>query len=711
MCGQRLRSHPKNFKKIRIAETPSIIYLSFLLFFMKQGWFGKGRQRRAQALEPRSVKTKRDNCGTRTKKMHICSLKMGSWLGDPAHTAGSCLETRSWTVRLHLHTFVALGHQKSAHLFAVKYNLHWETSSSDHCWIQSWDTNLVTSTISSKVELGQELAHWSLQKAVLARRSDTLICSTLGACCWERSRDTILGISIITSIICGTEASGGLQNAVLAGRTGSTSKICLTHETRGWILSLGPGHRNHFNRFQHCDVESLPNCPLAKSSRGWEIRHFDDLHSRLRRAVETGLEDNLGHLNDIFNHLRHCNIESMFTGTPTERERIMHHTARASAVQVAEPHWTVWWSRFQTAGTLAVGLYWKGRASELTPPTRAVGGAEAHWAVLMRRRRATWRTACAGWASRAWGNDRRDGLRDREAVVRAPATVTVRVTVTRGAQRRHGRGAATTEAKPGRRGRWRGGEPLSGVEGGSGWRVQGVEGVGRQLREPCGGPQFVEPRVGRWAREIKACVSYWSWGLFSRNEWGKNGEREHADPFLWRLWTSDAEVFREDHRKSMLVTQTPSQHCWMQEVRIAVLFSKSAVQTPCSEEVMKQLFSYAEGVCQSDGKTCVRILNWISGKATAEVIVCNRQHLPLKGTPYVLFQDEAKCSTCFSSAATIYQTEGHIHREWPSKSAGWNTIESPHFQRRTAKSWSIFAIDCMWFTLSSKERKRIAVKS
>ena len=77
-------------------------------------------------------------------------------------------------------------------------------------------------------------------KCVLASRSGTsVICSTLGACCWERSCDTILGISIITSIICGTEASGRLQNTVLAGRTGGTSKICTTHETRGWILSLG----------------------------------------------------------------------------------------------------------------------------------------------------------------------------------------------------------------------------------------------------------------------------------------------------------------------------------------------------------------------------------------------------------------------------------------------------------------------------------------
>ena len=44
-------------------------------------------------------------------------------------------------------------------------------------------------------------------------------------------------------------------------------------------------------------------------------------------------------------------------------------------------------------------------------------------------------------------------MRDSEPVVRAPATV--RVTVTRGAERDPRRGAATTGAKPGRRGGWR----------------------------------------------------------------------------------------------------------------------------------------------------------------------------------------------------------------------------------------------------------------
>ena len=90
--------------------------------------------------------------------------------------------------------------------------------------------------------------------------------------------------------------------------------------------------------------------------------------------------------------------------------------------------------------------------------------------------------------------------------MRTPATVTVRVTVTRGAERRHGRRAATTGAKSARRGRWRrsgkgekvkgdgqhctpGGEPLLGWK--HGVRVKGAQGVKeveRQLREPCDEP-------------------------------------------------------------------------------------------------------------------------------------------------------------------------------------------------------------------------------
>ena len=47
----------------------------------------------------------------------------------------------------------------------------------------------------------------------------------------------------------------------------------------------------------------------------------------------------------------------------------------ACAVQVAEAHWTV---RSQTVRTSAAGLHWRGRASDVTPPNGAMGGAEAH---------------------------------------------------------------------------------------------------------------------------------------------------------------------------------------------------------------------------------------------------------------------------------------------------------------------------------------------
>ena len=119
--------------------------------------------------------------------------------------------------------------------------------------------------------------------------------------------------------------------------------------------------------------------------------------------------------------------------------------------------------------------------------------------------------------------------------------------------------------------------------------------------------------------------------------------------------------FREDHRKSILITQTSSQHCWMPEVRIAVIFSKSAVQTPCSEEAMKQLFSCAEGVCQSDGKTCAGILNWISGKRPRKSWFAPPA-LAAQGNSICSVSRRDKCSTCFSYAATVYQTGGHIHQ-------------------------------------------------
>ena len=88
--------------------------------------------------------------------------------------------------------------------------------------------------------------------------------------------------------------------------------------------------------------------------------------------------------------------------------------------------------------------------------------------------------------------------------MRAPATVAVRVTVNRGAesmgeaqprreQSRSGEGGGGGAAGREGEGRWPtlGGEPPSGWKRGREWvRVQGVEGVGRQLREPCGGLQF-----------------------------------------------------------------------------------------------------------------------------------------------------------------------------------------------------------------------------
>ena len=132
----------------------------------------------------------------------------------------------------------------------------------------------------------------------------------------------------------------------------------------------------------------------------------------------------------------------------------MHQATGARAVQVAETHRTVRWSWFQTVRTSAAGLHRRTRAS-LTPPTGAVSGPEAHRTDGMRRRRATRSATCARRASRTRGSNRRDGLRNRRAVVRTPVTVTVRVTVSRGAERGYRRSAATTRTKPDWRGRWR----------------------------------------------------------------------------------------------------------------------------------------------------------------------------------------------------------------------------------------------------------------
>ena len=334
MCGQRLRSHPKNFKKIRIAETPSIIYLSFLLFSMKQGWFDKGRRRRAQALEPRSVKTKRDNCDTRTKKLHICSLKMGSWLGDPAHTTWSCFDTRSWTVQSHPHIIVTLGHQKSAHLFAVKCDLHWRTSSSDHCWIQSWDTEDTDTRTCAltvlKSRLDREIGHFS---DVLHPRS-----ILLGTFSWH-------DLGHLHHIFNHSRHRGIGRTA----KCGSCWQNWRHFEDlhHAWDTSLDsvsrhdPGHDNLLLiEFQHWDVDSLTNCPLVKCNRGGEIRPFSLEAYCRERSWETilgismtssiiwdtatsrvcSLENcNLWHCQEIrhfnINRLRHWSIESLVDDT------------------------------------------------------------------------------------------------------------------------------------------------------------------------------------------------------------------------------------------------------------------------------------------------------------------------------------------------------------------------------------------------------------
>ena len=95
-------------------------------------------------------------------------------------------------------------------------------------------------------------------------------------------------------------------------------------------------------------------------------------------------------------------------------------------------------------GTSAGGLHRRGRAP-LTPPTGAVGGAEAHRTVGMRRKSNLQHDMRGGRQ-----DEREDGL--RKGGGEDTVTVTMRVTASRGAERGHRRRAAT-RAKPDRRGR------------------------------------------------------------------------------------------------------------------------------------------------------------------------------------------------------------------------------------------------------------------
>ena len=165
------------------------------------------------------------------------------------------------------------------------------------------------------------------------------------------------------------------------------------------------------------------------------------------------------------------------------------------------------------------------------------------------------------------------------------------------------------------------------------------EGAGR-------GPQFAGPRVGRWTREIKACVSYWSWGLFSRNEWGKDREREHDDPILWRLWTSDAEAS----------ARIIANQCWSLKRHLSIV--------GCQK--FGSLWFFRNQLC----RLLVRRRSWNNCSLASREFVTvvgkpvsgcssgflerdrgsrglHRQHLPLKGTPFVLFQDETNVRHVF----------------------------------------------------------------
>ena len=140
------------------------------------------------------------------------------------------------------------------------------------------------------------------------------------------------------------------------------------------------------------------------------------------------------------------------------------------------------------------------------------------------------------------------------------------------------------------------------------------------------------------------------------------------------LWTSDAEAS----------ARIIAGQCWSLKRNPSIvgcrkfgslfIWSKLAVQTPCSEEGMKQLFCCAEGIGRSGGKTCAGTLNWIHGKRPRKSCFAPSASA-VQGNSTRPISRRDKLSTCCLYAATVQQAGGHIHREWPPRSAGWNTIE------------------------------------
>ena len=141
-------------------------------------------------------------------------------------------------------------------------------------------------------------------------------------------------------------------------------------------------------------------------------------------------------------HIRSQPVSSTRTGTwpwlllpPTKTtlqlcERQGRLRTSLSAVQAAESHWTVWWSRFQTVRTSASGLHRRGESVVDT----------SDW--------------YSGWSRSPPNSNLRAGRASRTREQQEGwAEDTCDFTVTRqsGVQR----SAATTGAKPDRRGRWR----------------------------------------------------------------------------------------------------------------------------------------------------------------------------------------------------------------------------------------------------------------
>ena len=108
-------------------------------------------------------------------------------------------------------------------------------------------------------------------------------------------------------------------------------------------------------------------------------------------------------------------------------------------MQVAESHWTVWWSRLQTVRTLRSGA---------APEGESVADTSDWCSKWSRSPQNSWNEEeKSNQKHDTCGAGEQDEREQQDGWAEEPVTVTMRVTASRGAERGHRRSAATTRAK------------------------------------------------------------------------------------------------------------------------------------------------------------------------------------------------------------------------------------------------------------------------